>query len=156
MRVRIAAAVVSMLVCAADSIEAHHSDRMIAGTFPVWIKGTVQSYERVHPHAMIALEVIAEDGERETWSVEGPNPGRIQRLGLDHEIVQPGDVIEVCGFYPQRSNPVPGPAPNYIHGKIVVTPDGQRWAWGAYGRLKFCISEDEWHTIESGHNSLRP
>ena len=42
------------LACAAP-LRAHHNGSMFDPT-PIWVKGTVVSYERVNPHATIALE----------------------------------------------------------------------------------------------------
>ena len=145
---------ITALLCAASS-QAHHSDRMIDGSTAVWLTGTVLSYQPIHPHAMITLEVARSDGEPQMWTVEGPRLGRIAGLGIDGDIVEAGDVIQVCGFYPIREVLDERPKPRYIHGKILVTPDGQKWAWGPYGRLKNCVDEDDWGSIESGTNPLR-
>lgn len=143
------------LTCTGTAL-AHHSDRMIDSSTTLWLTGTVLSYKPVNPHAMIELEVVTDDGEVQTWTIEGPQLLRVQGLGLQGDIVQPGDEITICGFYPVSNTLTRRTRRHFVHGKILVTPDGQKWAWGPYGRLKNCVSEDEWDSIASGSNPLRP
>lgn len=79
----------------------------------------------------------------------------MEGLGLAGDIVQVGDVIEVCGFFPVQVLAA-RPNPQFLHGKILVTPDGKKWAWGPYGRLENCVSEDDWGSIARGTNPSRP
>jgi hypothetical protein len=129
---------------------------MIDGSTPIWLTGTVVSYQAVNPHAMISLEVTTEDGQIQTWTVEGPNLSRLNRLGVEGDFVKAGDKIEICGFFPIGEVLTLRPKPQYVHGKILVTSDGQKWAWGPYGRLIYCVSEEEWGSITAGANELRP
>ena len=135
---------------------AHHSDRMVDGSTPVWLTGTVVRYELINPHAMLYLEVTDTDGRTLTWTVEGPNLRRFEVLGMGRDAIKAGDEITICGFYPITEALAARPKPQFIHGKILITPDGQKWAWGPYGRLKNCVSENEWDTIATGTNPLRP
>ena len=146
---------IGVLACI-GSLRAHHSDRMIDGSTAILLTGTILRYQPINPHAMISLEVRTEGGELQTWTVEGPRLGRVEGLGVKGDLVRVGDVIEVCGFFPMAEVLSTRPKPQYVHGKILVTPDGKKWAWGPYGRLKNCVSEDEWDTIARGTNPLRP
>jgi hypothetical protein len=152
---RFPAAVMAALLLATP-LQAHHSDRMIAGTEPVWIKGTVTEYRPINPHAIIRVDVTGDDGQVVSWTIEGPRLARVTELRLDHDIVAVGDVIGFCGFYPVREVLDARPKPDYIHAKILVTPDGQKYQWGPYGRLNTCVPEAEWGSIYSGGNPLRP
>jgi hypothetical protein len=67
----------------AAPLHAHNSDRMIAGTEPVWLKGTIVEYRPINPHAMITLAVTGEDGTVEDWTIEGPRLGRFTELRLE-------------------------------------------------------------------------
>ena len=129
---------------------------MVDGSTAVWITGTVLRYEPIHPHAMIYLEVATEDGRLQPWTVEGPRPMRVEGLGLAGDIVHAGDVITICGFYPIAATSTRRTKPRFVHGKILVTDDGQKWAWGPYGRLEHCVDESEWDSIARGSNPLRP
>ena len=75
-----------------------------------WVKGTVVRYAPVSPHAMIELEERMKDGQAQRWTIEGPFPGRLNRIlslngisGGGADFLKPGDQIEVCGFFPKRS-----------------------------------------------------
>jgi hypothetical protein len=129
---------------------AHHSNSMFDMSAHVWLTGTVVRYEPVNPHAIIELEVT-EDGRTSRWIVEGPNPSRLGRLGVDGDFARVGDVIEVCGFFGKDDVS----RDSRVHGHVVIRPDGKRWQWGPYGNLERCVNRDEWDTIAAGTNPLR-
>ena len=146
------AAAVAALTCA-SSLPAHHSVSMIDVSKSVWVKGTVVRYEPINPHARIALEETTDDGRVQQWTIEGPFPGRLARIlslnGLrgDEHLLRPGDVIEVCGFFPKRARvgSVDPDAPplRYVHGHVIVMPDGRMQSWGPYGKLDNCVRPNE-------------
>jgi hypothetical protein len=140
----------------AGSLQAHHSISMIDVSTSIWVKGTVVRYEAIHPHVMIELEERGEDGQTETWTIEGPIPGRLDRIlrlnGMDRDdpFLRVGDAIEVCGFIPKRrasrqdSSPSTGRLPQpFIHGHVVVMPDGRMQTWGPYGKLDNCVRPND-------------
>jgi hypothetical protein len=128
---------------------------MIDVSTPIWVKGTVVRYEPIHPHVMIELEEPKEDGQAETWTVEGPIPGRLDRIlrlngmGRDEPFLRVGDAIEVCGFVPKArasrrdASPNTDRLPPFIHGHVLVMPDGRMQSWGPYGKLDNCIRPDD-------------
>lgn len=118
----------------------------------IWLKGMVIRYEPINPHALIELEVVAEDGQVRRWIVEGPRLGRLAGLDVDEDFLKVGDMIEVCGFFGKGDVL----RDSRVHGKVLVTPDGQRWQWGPYGRLASCVDPVEWESIAHGTNPLRP
>lgn len=149
-------AATSLAIICAGSLQAHHSVSMIDVSTSIWVKGTVVRYEPVHPHVMIELEAPTEDGDAETWTIEGPIPGRLDRIlglngmGRDESFLKVGDVIEVCGFAPRRRASSQAPPANterfaqrYIHGHVLVMPDGRMQSWGPYGKLDNCIRSDD-------------
>lgn len=102
---------------------------------------------------MIELEERTEDGQVQQWTIEGPFPGRLNRIlalnGMsgDADFLRPGDVIEVCGFFPKRNT---GTSPNYdgaprrfVHGQVLVMPDGRLQSWGPYGKLDNCVRPND-------------
>lgn len=131
-KVATGAAAIAALACA-GSAPAHHSISMIDVSVPVWVKGTVVRYEPINPHAMFELEETTDDGQRRRWTIEGPFPGRLDRIlslnrmGADEPFLNAGDVIEVCGFYPKGES---APSRRYIHGHVLVMPDGRMQSWG--------------------------
>jgi len=149
------ATAIAVLACL-GSVRAHHSNSMFDMSNFIWLIGTVVRYEPINPHAVISLEVKTEDGQLQTWTVEGPRLGRLDRLGVDADFVKVGDVIEICGFFLKEEVSTRRSPAQFVHGKVLVKPDGQRWAWGPYGRLENCVSRDEWDSIARGTNPLRP
>lgn len=144
----------AMLIAAfacASPVRAHHSSSMFDITTHMWLRGKVVSYKPINPHALIELEERTEDGRVRVWTVEGPRRERIEGLGVDEDFLEVGDLIEVCGFFGKddllRNQ--------RIHAKVLVTPDGQKWQWGPYGRLEGCVDPDDWDSIAHGTNPLR-
>jgi hypothetical protein len=147
-------AALAMLACA-GSLKAHHSISMIEIATAVWVRGTVVRYQPINPHAMIDLEETREDGRVQRWTIEGPFPGRLTRIlnlngMVDREtFLNAGDVIDVCGFFPKASGSSQGPPsdaappPPFIHGHVLVMPDGRMQSWGPYGKLDNCIRKED-------------
>ena len=150
----------ALLICA-GTLQAHHSNSMFDLSRSLWVKGTVVRYQHMNPHAMITLEERKSDGKIQEWIVEGPRLGRIELLGVDEHFIKVGEVIDVCGFFlkdealGRRLSPDPASAAiHFIHGQVLVKPDGQKWMWGPYGQLDRCVSPDEWDTLNRGKNPL--
>jgi hypothetical protein len=143
----LAAAMVSLAF--AGPLLAHHSLRMIEISTPIWVKGTVVSYEPVDPHTMIELDIGGEDGR---WTVEGPILGRLGRYGLlGKDFLKPGDSIEVCGFAPKqelRDSFASRRLEQFMHGHLLVLSNGDMQLWGPYGKLDNCVrpgdDRDSW------------
>lgn len=155
MRMTTAMVAVSMFA-GAGTLQAHHSLSMFDTSNPIWIRGTVVSYEAINPHTMITLEETTADGKRQRWTIEGPFPGRLSRIleqsGLPEGtvFVAPGAVIEVCGFDLRedlRARRAPrtadDPSPKFAHGHVLVMPDGHRQSWGPYGKMDNCVRPDD-------------
>ncbi len=119
----------------ATALSAHHSQAMIDAGTPVWVKGKVVEYRVMHPHVMIEMEVAGQGGTAATWHIEGPNLMRLERMGLGEGYLKRGDVIEVCGFRLKQ----PWTKPDFVHGQVLVMPDGHMRHWGPYGKLENCI-----------------
>lgn len=132
------------------SAGAHHSVSMFDLGKPIWIKGTVVSFELINPHVVFTLEEKQSDGRVALWKVEGPGLNSFNRRGLGAEFLQPGEEIEVCGFgfkeevlarnggLDASGMPRPG-----LHGYLLVSPDGQRQRFGGYGKLDNCVRPDD-------------
>ena len=94
-RAVIAIAVVAL--AAASPLLAHHS-WPVDTSKAVTVSGTVTSYEWGNPHVMIGLDVKADDGSTEKWSVGGPSTTRMEANGWDKTTLKPGDAITATGF----------------------------------------------------------
>jgi len=126
------------------ALSAHHSISMVDISTPVWLEGTVVEYRVQNPHVMFRLQVSGRNGQPETWDIEGPNPARLQRMGAGKDFLKAGETIQVCGF-PLKQ---PWYKPEFIHGQVLVMPDGSMRHWGPYGKLENCIrpgdSAEKW------------
>jgi hypothetical protein len=130
---------------------AHHSQGMFVET-PIWVTGTIVRYRPVDSHVMIELEQSPPGGPGRKWIVEGPRMGRLERILQNHggvradQILKVGDRITVCGF-PLKNEFAPEhmyadwPAQQgrFVHGQVVVMPDGQMQSWGPYGSIDNCV-----------------
>jgi hypothetical protein len=134
------------------NVAAHHSISMFDISKAIWLEGKVVRYAPVAPHAMIAVEVTSDDGKVEQWVVEGPNPARLKNvldlngLSAGEDFLQAGASIGVCGFAlkqqwkPERMYPDSvWSSTRFVHGQMIVTPDGRMQSWGPYGKLENCV-----------------
>jgi hypothetical protein len=130
---------------------AHHSQGMFAET-PVWVTGVVVKYRPVDPHVMFELQEQQPDGKGKRWIVEGPRMGRLERILQNNggiradRILKVGDRIAVCGFPlkkdwdPDRMYADwPPEQGRFVHGQVLVMPDGRMQSWGPYGTIDNCI-----------------
>ena len=144
----LAAAALMTLVCVGPA-QAHHSASMFVLTAPVWVHGTVVRFNRVNPHSIVTVEETAEDGQVRRWAVEGPDLRRLDLRGIDQSFLEAGDVVRFCAF-PLKEEWAARPpsavtdarSAQFVHGHILVTPDGHKLPWGSYGKLGECIRSD--------------
>ena len=112
---------------------------------PMWLEGTVVRFDRINPHSIIAVEERTTDGQSRRWSVEGPDPGQLNRRGIPLDFLKVGDVVKVCSFplkeeflgrySPRDSDGVPR---RFVHGH-VLSRNGQKSMWGSYGTFGECV-----------------
>lgn len=140
-------------------LEAHHSLARFDTATPLWVKGTIVRFERINPHSVIFLDQEMEDGRIHRWAVDGPAVAGLAAMGVDENSLEPGDVIEVCGFatpagvaaqkkWPAGGGPDAGSvAPTVqgelMNGHLLVLADGQKRFWSDYGLLHKCITDEE-------------
>lgn len=138
------AAALASLVCAGP-LGAHHTGSMYATT-PVWAQGSVVGFQRIDPHTIITLEERTEDGQLRRWVVEGPGRSQLNRLGLDPDVPQIGDVIAFCAFpynesfadrFPRQDSD--GTPSRRVAGHVMVKADGQRRLWEPHGIISECM-----------------
>jgi hypothetical protein len=138
------------LACAGPALS-HHSSRMFDLSRPIWLEGTVVSYEPINPHARFVIEQREADGRVQRWTVEGPplsgpSLNSLTRRAVLADILKPGDVIAVCGFALTDESLALSPPANrprypiaFVHGHLLVMPDGGMLRWGSYGKLENCV-----------------
>jgi hypothetical protein len=131
----------------ACSASAHHSIGMFDIGKPIWITGTVVRFEPVNPHVRFTLEQPGDDGRALQWRVEGPGLNSFNRRGLGDDFLQPGTVIEVCGFAFKAEAKPQSSAQNgsnrFLHGHVLRMPDGQMRLFGGYGKTENCIRPND-------------
>lgn len=84
-----------VLSSAAGAAAAHHS---FAGYEPerqVAFTGTVTHFQWTNPHVYIEMEAAAENGEVRHWLIECANPGILNRVGWQWNMIREGDEISV-------------------------------------------------------------
>jgi hypothetical protein len=111
---------------------------------PLWVKGKVIEFARINPHSIVTLEETTADGQIRRRVVEGPSISQLAGRDIDQDFYNAGDVIEFCAFPMKEalSSRPPG-APPYVHGHMVVMPDGKMQMWGTYGVLRNCVRPDD-------------
>ncbi len=107
------------LVAAAGPALAHHSFAMFDNDHQTKIEGTVETFEWTNPHVYIKLAIAEPDGKARDYTVEGANPGILNRVGWKFNIIKPGDKVKLV-VAPLRDNPAAG---GLLH--EMVLPDGR-------------------------------
>lgn len=147
------------ILASAASLAAHHSLARFDTETPVWVKGSVVRFEALNPHSRIYLDEKMDDGQVQRWVVDSPGITVLTRMGVARDVLEPGDVIDVCGFTLRERVPSPQPSPEtgssgvrastpnapdrFINGHLLVMPDGAKRFWSDYGQLEKCLAPGE-------------
>lgn len=142
--VAVSAAALVALACV-GTIQAHHSGYMYETT-PIWISGTVVSFDRRNPHTITTLEYADADGTVRRWAVEGPGQSQLERMGIAMDVPEVGEVIEFCAhpYKPEwlrqfSTADADGTPWQFIEGHVMVMPDGEKKFWDPHGMLSECM-----------------
>ncbi len=90
-----AAATTALLLSAGVTARAHHS---FAGYEPerqITFTGVVTHFQWNNPHVYIEIEAADADGEVREWLIECANPGILNRVGWQWNMIEAGDEISV-------------------------------------------------------------
>jgi hypothetical protein len=117
-------AVILALASAAVQLSAHHAwpvsyERLVT------VRGTVTQFVWANPHPMITVEVKADNGHMETWSIGGPATNRMQANGWNQTTVKAGDVVTGIGYQFADGQKI-------VRLERVILPDGKEMR--VYGR----------------------
>jgi len=97
---------------------AHHSYRVrYGGTDLIALEGVITEVKYQNPHVEVVFEVTAADGTTAVWTLDGPSPSRIRRLGIARDTLGPGMSITVTGWPAKDNSP-------WIAGRELTLPDG--------------------------------
>lgn len=142
-------------------VQAHHASKFFKVTEPHWINGTVLEFLYTNPHSRITLSIEDENGEHQEWIVEGPRLARMHLMGVQENFLKVGDNIRICGFLPtqelidlSRANNGIAQRDTFIHGRLLIKQDNEKWLWGPYGDLSSCLPRQEWGSINRGEQPL--
>ena len=140
----------------ASALPAHHSLGRYDLSAPIWLAAVVVRFERINPHAVVVVDQDTGDGHVQRWTVTGPDVRQLDRMGIDQEFLQAGDVVQFCGFALKDSEASQRPAPppggvsdKLMNGHLLVLPDGHKQFWSDYGQLHQCVDADELEAVRS-------
>ena len=105
---------------AAGSAAAHHSwsaEYDLARS--TYIDGTVSRVLLRNPHSALVLNVEAENGRQEQWTVEWASPQRLRERGVTQQTLRSGDTVFVTG------NPHRDPEVRSVRATSVRDADGR-------------------------------
>lgn len=106
---------------------AHHSVIYYDGKRVVTISGVVKKARFGYPHSIYAIEVTAEDGSTEMWTLSTEDPRDAKQLGFDDALkaINPGDDITVVGWPHQtKDREIRGHQLLYDDGTVVMMRRG--------------------------------
>jgi len=64
----------------------------------VTVSGTVKEFRFTNPHAILKLEVVGEDGEKQEWTAETTSPSVLRRRGWSQQSFMPGEKVTLEGM----------------------------------------------------------
>jgi len=109
---------VSLVAGGATVALAHHSAAIFDASQTRVISGTVKKFDYSNPHTWVWLDVTNDQGQTETWGVEGMSPNYLNRRGWSRQTLKPGDKLSVT-IRPMKDGQKAG---MWISGK---RPDGE-------------------------------
>lgn len=117
----------AILLAPAAAVLAHHSVLNYDGKRVVTITGTVTSARFGYPHSVYRIDVEADDGTIEKWTLSTEDPRDAERLGFADAIrnLKRGDRITVLGWPDKhKKNTLRGHQLHYPDGTIVMMRRG--------------------------------
>jgi hypothetical protein len=87
----------------------------------------------MNPHAFLLVDVVAEDGHIDRWTIEGQSPNQLRRSGWSQATILPGDMVTVTGRPPRElSRLADGIGARFFLGAGPITlPDGSTRMFGS-------------------------
>jgi hypothetical protein len=87
---------VAILLLAAVPVFGHHSIALFDTSKLITIQGTVKEFQWLNPHALLWVNVDAENGGApQLWAVEMTSPGILTRNGWTKRTFNPGDKVSL-------------------------------------------------------------
>ena len=82
-------------IAALNQASAHHSFAMFDLSQHKLVEGRVTDWNYNNPHSWLHLEVEGENGEMQTWSLEGASPVHAARQGVTGNTFRKGEFLRV-------------------------------------------------------------
>ena len=88
-----------LLALGATAAVAHHSAPVFYKVQErVTVSGTVTNFRFANPHAILKLDVVAENGETQQWTAETTSPSILRRRGWSQDSFKPGEHVTLEGM----------------------------------------------------------
>lgn len=97
-----------LLVALATPILAHHSTTMFVNDKTITLEGVMTEVAMGNPHSLFFLDAKPLDQPNaavKKWSVEAPNPRRLNATGWQRDTIKPGDKVRITGFARKDGKP---------------------------------------------------
>jgi hypothetical protein len=91
-------ATTALLVLCSYSLQAHHSFAIYDIDNKISRTGVLTKFEFSNPHIKMVLEVVGEDGNKETWNIESMNPRRWDDRDLPRDVAEVGETVTIVGW----------------------------------------------------------
>ena len=78
---------------ATQRVSAHHSQGMYDISTWTTLEGTIRRVRWTNPHAWVFVDVEDEQGQMQTWALEGGSPRAIEGEGVGRDHLLPGDRV---------------------------------------------------------------
>ncbi len=118
--IRLIVAAVTLLL--ADAAIAHHSfSTHYDTTNIVEISGVLSNVKMRSPHSFFEVDIVSEDGRKETWEVEAHAVPILRRLGITRDTLKVGDTVTIRGPRSRR------PEKLLLFGAEITTSDGKQF-----------------------------
>ncbi len=99
MQTRVKIFTLAVLSLLAINSSAHHAfSSEFSAESPVDLLGIVTKVEMINPHSWIHIAVVNEDGDTESWMVEGGSPNALFRQGVTKDSIPIGAELKVFGY----------------------------------------------------------
>jgi hypothetical protein len=86
---------------------------------PLTLEGTLTEWEMINPHSWFHIAVENEDGEVESWMIEGGSPNQLIRMGVTQNTVATGTRLVIEGYLAKDGT-------NKAVGRNFILEDGSR------------------------------
>ena len=107
-----------VVAAASNSSYGHHSPALFDLSRILTIEATVTKFEWTNPHVFVQVETVGDNGQPQTWQIEGDAPSTLVPLGWSSDSLKPGDRVTVEASPPRNA------ARRTLLGRSITKADG--------------------------------